>query len=133
LQIGNGGFLSILRPMSSRPRASSSAQIALVIAGVSFAIIWIAAHVVWASLSLMAGLMANDAGAASTNQHLTLIVGMLLGQALAALAGIPAGLAFFWRERRKRLLLAFGALFIAGALGQAWAFQSFFAGMPNHS
>ena len=109
------------------PAASRTGSVLLVLAGVLFIAVWILAHVVWASMSFMASLMSNDSGAASSGMHLWLLGGMLGGQLLTTAAGIPCGLAFFWRDRRRRLLWLFGALFVAGALLQVLAFSSFFS------
>ena len=78
-------------------------------------------------MSGMASLMANDSGSASEQQHMTLIVGMLIGQVIALLAGVPGGLAFFWSAQRTMMIIAFAALLIVGAGIQVWAFMSFFA------
>ncbi len=102
----------------------------LVIVGIFFIVIWIIAHIAWGTMALMANVMANDSGAASTEKQMTLIFGMLGGQILAGAAGIPAGLAFFWRGRRKLLLWLFAALFVIGALLQAGVFYNFFSSMP---
>ena len=40
---------------------------------------------------------------------------------LAGAAGIPAGLAFFWRDRRKALLLGFATALALGALSGIYA------------
>ncbi|MDZ4401356.1 hypothetical protein [Prosthecobacter sp.] len=119
--------------MSEEPSAiavKTGVSVAWVICGVLFIVLWIIAHVAWGMMSLMANVMANDSGAASGDTHMTLIVGMLGGQILAGGAGIPAGLAFFWRGRRKLLLWLFAALFASGALIQAGVFWSFFSSMP---
>lgn len=98
-----------------------------VLAGAAFAAIWISAHFVWASMSLMGTLMANDSGSASTDKHVSLIFGMAGGQIVAALAGIPGGTAFFWRGKRSLMLCLFAILFLAGALWQILAFFFFFS------
>jgi hypothetical protein len=97
----------------------------LVVLGVAFASVWLALHFAWASMAMMGGLMANDAGRATGDQHMALILGVLAGQIIAGAAGIPAGLAFFWRTRRKLLLGIFLAAFLAGVLCQAGAFWFF--------
>lgn len=110
------------------PRAASRATtVLLVVAGLLLIVVWISAHIAWATMSMVANLMANDSGAASGGKHISLILGMLAGQVLAGAAGIPAGLACFWRGRRKLLLWSFAILFVIGALCQAWAFNSFFS------
>ena len=119
--------------MNATSPSSSAMKPLLVVAGILFMVLWIAAHCAWAAMALMANLMANDSGAASTDQQMALIVGMLAGQVLAGAAGIPAGLAFFRRGRRKPLLVLFAVLLVAGALCQLWAFQSFFAAAAAHS
>lgn len=101
-------------------------RVLLVILGVLFTTLWISAHMAWASMTVMANVMANDSGQATLVQHLSLIVGVLGGQAVAGLAGIPGGLAFFWTGARKRLFVIFAILFVSGAVWQVLAVQSFF-------
>lgn len=115
--------------MSATPaptETSPAARVALIILGILFILIWIAAHLVWGTMALMANVMANDSGSVSADQHSTLILGMLAGQVAAGAAGIPAGLAFFWRGKRKLLLWLFALLFLAGAAAQVLAFSYFF-------
>ena len=96
-----------------------------VVLGVLFMGVWIVGHVIWATMALMGTAMANDSGAASSEAHVSLIGGVLGGQVVAGLAGIPGGLAFFWRRARKGLWVLFGVLFVSGAVWQILAFQSF--------
>jgi len=114
----------------STPRSSAGASTLLVILGILFIILWIITHLAWAGLSFMADVMANDSGRAAQDKHLMLIFGMIGGQVLCGAAGVPAGMAFFWRSRRKLLLWLFAILFVAGALIQGGVFYSFFASMP---
>ncbi len=109
----------------SLPPHSGIVSLLLVIGGVAFIAIWLAAAAVWASMSLMGGLMANDAGRVSSQLHATLLLLMLAGEALVAFAGVPAGLAFFWTHERSLLLWTSAALLFAGAALQIWAFWSF--------
>ncbi|MEO6846904.1 MAG: hypothetical protein ABI443_05560 [Chthoniobacterales bacterium] len=99
----------------------------LVTSGILFIVVWILAHFVWVSMALMANLMANDSGRASSGQHMSLIFGMIAGQILTTGAGIPAGMAFFWRGKRRLLLWIFAITFVVGALCQFAAFHHFFA------
>lgn len=119
--------------MSTEPSPTvvkTGASTAMVVCGIVFIVLWLIAHLAWGAMAFMADVMANDSGAASENKHMTLIFGMMGGQVLCAAAGIPAGLAFFWRRRRKLLLWLFAILFVIGALTQGGVFYSFFSSMP---
>lgn len=113
----------------SLPPRSPVRTALLVSGGILFCGVWMLFHVVWAYMAFVANVMANDSGRATGGQQMWLIGGMFAGQVLAGAAGIPAGLAFFWRGRRKRLLVTFVAVFLTGVLCQGIAFFSFFAGM----
>lgn len=97
-----------------------------ILAGSFFMLIWLAGSVAGAGLMLMGSLMANDSGQATPESHMTLIVGVFLGQVLIGLSGIPAGLAFFWRGRKKLLLILFLSLLIFGALCVGLSMYLFF-------
>jgi hypothetical protein len=73
----------------------------------------------------MATLMANDAGVASADSQVQMVGGVLVGQLATALAGIPAGLAFFWRAARRKLLWGFAVLLVGGIVIQVLAVRSF--------
>ena len=111
---------------SEKRPASPLAKGALAVVGVIFICGWLGVHAIWASMSLMASLMANDSGSASSGTHGAFILGLMAGEALTAIAGIPAGLAFFWAAKRKQLLIAFVSLFVVGAGIQVISFTSFF-------
>lgn len=98
----------------------------LVVCGFLFIALWLCGSAALGMMKLMASLMANDSGAASGEEDETLIFGMMGGQLFTGLAGIPAGLAFFWRGLRKRLLWTFLIMLIIGILIQAFAFWNFF-------
>jgi len=110
--------------MSEGPRATTK-NVALVVAGVVFAVLWIGGHVLWATMSFMGTAMANDSGAAPAGAQATLILAVLIGQIIAASAGVPGGLAFFWSGRRRSLLIIFAMLFFVGVICQFWAFHTF--------
>lgn len=113
----------------SVPAAKDGVSVPWMICGILFIVLWIIAHLAWAGLAFIADVMANDSGKASSDQAAMLIFGMLGGQVLCGAAGIPAGLAFFLRGKRKLLLWLFAFLFVAGALIQAGVFYSFFESM----
>lgn len=100
------------------------------ICGILFIVLWIIGHLAWGTMAFIADVMANDSGTADPNKHMMLIFGMMGGQVLCGAAGVPAGLAFFWRSRRKLLLWLFAILFGVGALIQGGVFYSFFSSMP---
>ena len=112
--------------MSESSPAKGVSALSIVL-GLLFAGLWLCGHVVWGSVALMGTLMANDAGAASSHQHMAMMGGVLGGIVMAGAAGIPGGLAFFWCRARRWLWLSFGLLFISGAIWQVLAFQSFMA------
>ena len=107
--------------------AKEGGSVAWKVCGILFIVLWIIGHLAWGMMSFIADVMANDSGAASADKHMTLIFGMIGGQVLCGAAGIPAGLAFVWRSRRKLLLWLFAILFVVGALIQGGVFYSFFA------
>lgn len=94
--------------------------------GIIFMVAWLGLACVLGAMSLMACLMANDSGSVSNGVHMAFIVGVMAGQVLTGLAGIPAGLAFFQRTRRKKLLLAFGSMLLIGIVLQVVSFKVFF-------
>lgn len=109
------------------PTTKTGTSPLLVVLGLLFIASWLGVAFMLGLAKLMASLMANDSGAASNEQHMSLIGGMIGGQLLTGFAGIPAGLAFFWRTRRKGLLWTFGVMLAAGVALQVIAFRSFFA------
>ena len=118
--------------MSESSPAKGASALSLVL-GLLFAGLWLCGHVVWGSMALMGTLMANDAGSASTDQHMAMMGGVLGGIVMAGAAGIPGGLAFFWRSARKWLWLSFALFFIGGGVWQLIAFRSFIAAAASHS
>ena len=95
--------------------------------GVAFIVVWLMAAVAWAVMSLMGSLMANDSGSVSADRHMKMLVWLVVGEILAAAAGIPGGLAFFWAAHRTHMLIGFAGLLVTGAAMQVWAVMSFFA------
>lgn len=96
-----------------------------VLGGVLFMLAWLAASAVWALMAVMGGLMANDSGAVASDRHAVLLVTMLVGVAAAALAGVAGGLAFFWTDMRRPLVIGFVALLFGGVGLQAYAYKAF--------
>ena len=84
-----------------------------------------------ASLSLMGTLMANDAGSVSASAQTRMILLVLGGQILAGAAGIPLGLAIFWRARRKLLIRVFAALVGIGFLLVILGVYAFASNLPG--
>lgn len=114
---------------ATSPASNEGVSAVWKVCGILFIVLWIIAHLAWAGLSFVADVMANDSGQATANSQMMLIFGMMGGQVLCGAAGILAGLAFFWRARRRLLLRWFAILFVTGSLIQAGVFYSFFASM----
>lgn len=102
-----------------------------ILAGLLLAAIWIAGASLVISLSLMGTLMANDAGTASVGAQTTMVLLVLGGQLLAGVAGLPLGLAFFWRAKRKLLLRIFAGLLGIGLLTVVLGVYSFASSLPG--
>lgn len=98
-----------------------------VLGGIIFAVAWLAAAALWAAMAGVGGVMANDSGSVSPEQHASLLFTMMAGIAVAAFAGIPGGCAFFWTEMRRPLIVAFAALAIGGVGLQVYAYMHFSA------
>lgn len=94
--------------------------------GIGAIVLWLGICAVWMILSVPGGLMANDSGAFSPERHMAMIWGLLAGQLLVALAGIPGGLAIFMAERRSTLLWTFAALLAVGIALQIGSVAWFF-------
>lgn len=99
----------------------------LVALGVVFMLLWLGGACVLGFMKLIAGVMANDSGSASTDSHLRMITVVMGGQVISGLAGIPGGLAFFSPGKRKKLWGIFFAMLVVGVLVQAAALYLFFA------
>jgi len=99
----------------------------LVILGIVFIAGWIG---LWLIIALACGAMpfiANfiihfDSGQIPAGAHV--VSGLFDAQVLAALAGIPAGLAFFWHAKRGFLFRLFTLLFALSILWQWWSVHS---------
>ena len=95
--------------------------------GIAVIVLWLAACVVWAVLSIPGGLMANASDAFSPTRHMAMIWGLLAGQLLVAAAGVPAGLAVFMVEARDDLLTILGWLAGSGIALQVVSVFWFFS------
>jgi hypothetical protein len=98
-----------------------------ILGGIAFVVVWFGAAGLWAGLSLMGGVMADDAGRVSSDRHATLLVVLLVGEAVVALAGIAGGAAFFLPDHRATLWWVFAGLVAVGAalqIGAVWSFVS---------
>jgi hypothetical protein len=79
----------------------------------------------------MGTLMANDAGTAPAEAQTSMVLLVLGGQLLAGAAGVPLGLAVFWRTRRKLLLRIFAGLFGIGLTLVIVGVYVFASGLPG--
>lgn len=122
-----------LPPAANRP--------AMVVAGVLFIVFWGICHVVliWFAFAggflldilleifktvTLPGLVINSR---SPGMEMGWAIPLQIGVGLTGVAGIPAGLAFFWQGRRKLLWLIFAGLFVAGLAFDGYAIYRLFA------
>ena len=109
------------------PTNAAQASMLAMLGGVAFVVIWLAACGLWAMMSLMGGVMANDAGTVSSNRHATLLVVLFVGEAIVAIAGVVGGAAFFLPAMRATLWWTFAGLLVLGVGAQIWAVRAFLA------
>ncbi len=110
-----------------------------IVLGITFIILWGLAHVVLLGLSFaggllleillgifknvtLPGLVINNPGT-----EMAWIIPLQIGIALTGLAGLPAGLAMFWRHHRKRLWFSFSGLLALGLAFDLYAIYRLFA------
>ncbi len=110
---------------------SATSNALRILAGTTLALVWIAGASLVIPLSLMGTLMANDAGNVSASAQTRMILLVLGGQILAGAAGIPLGLAIFWRARRKLLVRVFAALLGIGLLLVVVGVYAFATNLPG--
>ena len=127
-----------MTPPSTPPEHAATTNHWPLILGIAFIICWVGLHLVWAYIFLVGGVvldllvaifkpiffpgLATGAGQNAANWDWSWK--MFAGVIAATSAGVPAGLAFFWREHRGMLLLSFAVLFVIGVLLQVqtcWA------------
>ncbi len=114
-------------PPDSGAAPKPGVSVPMLILGILFIVVWLTGATLLGLLKFMVGVMANDSGAVSNETHMGVISGLMVGQALTATAGIPAGLAFFMRAARKKLLWAFALLLVTGIVFQVLSVRSFFS------
>ena len=128
--IANGLLLTLAEAASAAPVNAAPASFWRVMAGVVFIIGWLAACAVWAVMSLMGGLMANDAGRMPAERHAALLRKLMAGEALTAMAGVAGGCAIFSSDHRTLLLWMAGGGLVVGICVQIWAMTRFFSAKP---
>ena len=111
------------------PTVSTSPEVSMLslLGGIAFIGIWLAGAAVWAVMSLMGGVMANDAGRVAAERHTVLLVVLMIGEILVALAGISGGSAIMVPALRSTLWWTFAGLLVVGLalqIGAVWGFLS---------
>jgi hypothetical protein len=114
-------------------------QTGQVIAGISLTVIWAFLHVVLFYLVAVSGIIFVAflegvltflfPGRAMTSPVISLdwILPLQIGLTLGGLAGVPAGLAIFWRGRRKQLWTLFGVTLFGALIFEIYAVVRFFS------
>lgn len=110
---------------------AARARVLRLLAGLGLAAVWVACAAAAAVLSLFGTLMANDSGVVPASTQTAMVLLVLGGQGLAGIAGVPLGLACFWRGRRRVLLWAFAVLLAGGLLTIAGGVLLFLARLPG--
>jgi hypothetical protein len=119
-------------PSMPPPDATAAPGFWAICLGIAFIVIWLALHVAWGFVFLVSDVMLEilvllvkpilfpglALNPAKNSPPPEMCWRTLAGVIAAGLAGIPAGLAFFWRDHRLALLITFAALFIIGVLLQ---------------
>ena len=95
------------------------------IAGIAFIVVWLGLAAVWFVMSTMAGVMANDAGTVDTGFHAAMLVTLVLGELLVAIAGLLGGGSFIFVGVGAALWRAFWILLVVGVGLQAAAIGLF--------
>lgn len=95
------------------------------IAGIIFIGVWLAAAALWFVLSTMAGVMANDSGSVGSSFHAAMLIILVIGEAVVALAGVLGGASFIFTGAGATLWKTFWILLAVGAVMQITAIGLF--------
>jgi len=94
-----------------------------VFVGLVFIVVWLALCAVWFVMSTMAGAMANDSGTVDSSFHAAMLITLVLGELVVAIAGGLGGASFIFAGvgaglwKAFWILLAIGILMQVGAIG----------------
>ncbi|MER2607142.1 MAG: hypothetical protein ABTQ29_15020 [Siculibacillus sp.] len=91
------------------------------IGGIAVIVVWLAGAAVWGVMSVMSTAMANDAGTIAPELHARMLVLLVIGEVLVAIAGVALGLSIPWDARHDLLMTVFWWLFGVGAAAQVYA------------
>lgn len=118
--------------MSNPPAARSPTRIVLSSLAI---IVWVLVHLILFYLVFVSGffmdltirmlraIFMNDAPALQ-DLSLAWVTPLQIGMALTGLAGIPGGLAIFWKQERRLLFWTFLGAFVTGVLFEIYAVLS---------
>lgn len=95
--------------------------------GIAFIVVWLGLAAVWFVMSLMAGVMANDSGTVDSNFHAAMLITLMLGELIVAIAGVLGGASFIATGVGASLWKAFWILLAVGVLMQVAAIGLFLA------
>lgn len=93
--------------------------------GIVFIVVWLALAGVWFLMSFMAGAMANDSGSVASEIHGRMLILLLLGELVVAIAGVLGGSSFIFQSHGPFLWKAFWILLAVGVVMQVVAVVRF--------
>ena len=91
------------------------------IGGIAVIAVWLAGAVVWGVMSVMSTAMANAAGAIAPELHARMLILLVIGEVLVAIAGVALGLSIPWEAKHDLLMTMFWWLLGVGVAAQVFA------------
>jgi hypothetical protein len=91
------------------------------IVGILFIVVWLALAGAWFVVSGMVGAMANDSGSVDSGFHANMLILLMIGELVVAVAGVLGGSSFVFATVGAGLWRAFWILLAVGILLQVAA------------
>lgn len=124
--VGGGGFLRRDGWLGSDTAATGGPDergdvMGATIGGIAVIVVWLAGAVVWGVMSIMSTAMANDAGTIAPELHARMLILLVIGEVLVAIAGVALGLSIPWDAKHDLLMTMFWWLLGVGVAAQVFA------------